>query len=79
MVVADPGQANGALDFVRDGVEGLHVAPGVEGMAAALRKLIDDPGLRLELRKAARATAENYRIEDQTRRLLAAYAEMTGR
>ena len=79
VVVADPQQANGALDFVRDVVEGLHVLPGVEGMAAALRKLSDEPGLRCELRKAARATAENYRIENQTRRLVAAYAEMTGR
>ena len=79
VVVADPRQANGALDFVRDEIEGLHALPASEGLIPPLRKLIDDPELRLKLRKGARLGAESYRLEEQARRLGAAYAEITGR
>ncbi len=73
VVVSDPARPNGALDFVRDGEEGLHVAPGTKPMRAALGKLLRDPALRLRLRAAAWETSRRYRIETQAERLLEFY------
>ena len=45
----------GCRHFVRDGVEGLIVAPGnPEHLAAALSRLVADPGLRASMGRAAR-------------------------
>jgi glycosyltransferase involved in cell wall biosynthesis len=74
VVVVDPARPNGALDFVRDGQEGLCVAPGLGPMQEALRRLIREPALRLRLRRAAWETAREYRIERQARRLAEFYS-----
>ena len=54
----------GCRHFVRDGVEGLVVAPGdASGLADALERLIRDPKLRQRLGDAARARVlEGYTI-----------------
>lgn len=65
----DPENPNGALDFVRDGIEGL-VA---EDLSAAVEKMASDPVRRLEMRRAAWKTAQTYCVETQAERLLAAY------
>jgi glycosyltransferase involved in cell wall biosynthesis len=79
VVVSDPRRENGALDFVRDGVEGLCVAPGLKPMEETLRRLASDAELRIRMRREARKTAEQYRIREQTKRLLEVYAEISGR
>jgi glycosyltransferase involved in cell wall biosynthesis/ribosomal protein S18 acetylase RimI-like enzyme len=49
----------GCREVVRDGVEGLLVAPhDVEGLSAAIARLATDPDLRERMGKAARARAE---------------------
>jgi glycosyltransferase involved in cell wall biosynthesis len=71
LVVNDPSRPNGALDFVRDGRDGLVVAPG--GLREGLCRLIGD-GPELErLRHAAWKTAGEYRVDRQAERLLEAY------
>lgn len=54
----------GLRDFVRDGDTGLLFPEGdAAALAAALRRLEDDPGLRAALGERARAAAAPYRIE----------------
>ncbi len=69
VVVSDPQNPNGALDFVRDRQEGLVVLAGTDSLAAALTTVADDPALRLELRRAAWQAAHAYRIETQAAKL----------
>ena len=55
--------------IVEDGRDGLLVEPGdIDGMTSALRRLVDDPGLRSRLGKAAseKATRE-FTVERMTR------------
>jgi glycosyltransferase involved in cell wall biosynthesis len=73
VVISDPLRPNGALDFVHDGEQGLCVAPGVEPMREALRRLLNDDELRMRLRRAAWATAQRYRIEGRAAALLRFY------
>ncbi|ONI73139.1 hypothetical protein ALI144C_45175 [Actinosynnema sp. ALI-1.44] len=50
-------------EVVKDGENGLLVQPGdVDGLTAALQSLLDDPGLRARLGKAARSTVEPFEI-----------------
>ncbi|RSM84323.1 glycosyltransferase family 1 protein [Kibdelosporangium aridum] len=50
-------------EVVKDGENGLLVKPGdVGGLTRALQSLLDDPGLRARLAKAARSTVEPYEI-----------------
>ena len=56
-VVATP--VGGIPQLVKDGVNGLLITPGdVEGMAAAITRLMQDPALRERLGAAARATIQ---------------------
>jgi glycosyltransferase involved in cell wall biosynthesis len=73
LVVSDPGRPNGVLDFVRAGREGVCVAPGVEHLREGLLRLIENAAEREAFRQAAWATAQQYRVDEQARRLLAAY------
>ena len=73
VVVSDPATPNGALDFVRDGDNGLVVGPGAEAMHRGLQTLMHDPALRLRLRQSAWETAKNYRVDQQAARLAAFY------
>jgi glycosyltransferase involved in cell wall biosynthesis len=56
---------NGIPELVEDGVSGLLVVPGRSDLlAAALRKLADDPALRAELGEAGRArVAESFEVD----------------
>lgn len=55
--------AHGNRDFCRDGENCLMPAPEPEAVAAALRRLIDDRGLRERLVEAGHETARDYRWE----------------
>lgn len=58
----------GVREMVRDGVNGLIVAPDVPSIRAALRRLLDDPELRRRLGREARRTAEvSYSLDGVAR------------
>jgi glycosyltransferase involved in cell wall biosynthesis len=78
LVVSDPQNPNGALDFVRDRSEGLvvHVVPpDKSSLCIALTALCRDAPLRLALRRAAWQAAQSYRIEAQAAKLEAFYRQ----
>jgi glycosyltransferase involved in cell wall biosynthesis len=59
---------------VADGQDGLLVDPGdIDGMTDALRRLIDDPGLRSRLGKAA---SEKATLQFTVQRMTRAYEEI---
>jgi len=68
-------------DFVRDGHNGLvfdHAAPDAAGrLAAALERLLRDPGLRGRLASAARADARTYDYATYAENLLADFTQLT--
>jgi glycosyltransferase involved in cell wall biosynthesis len=73
VVISDPEQPNGALDFVRDGIEGIVVPlPGL-CFFEALEGLQQDAAHRLTLRQAAWKKAQEYKIESQGVKLLNVY------
>ena len=58
-VIATP--VGGIPRVIEHDVNGLLVAPGdIEGLAAAIRRLLEDPALRERLGQAARATIETH-------------------
>jgi colanic acid/amylovoran biosynthesis glycosyltransferase len=63
---------NGIPELIRDGVDGLLVAPSdVAGMAAAIGRLMDDEGLRERLGKAGRVKVEaEYALAGSADRLM---------
>lgn len=66
----------GYREVVRDDVEGLLVPPGdPQALAAALRRVLEDPGLAERLRAAGRARAEEFRWEAVVEQVEAAYQE----
>jgi glycosyltransferase involved in cell wall biosynthesis len=71
----------GTPEVVVDGETGLLVAPGdVDGLAAALERLLRDPGLRARLGRAGRErVAERFTVERTTAAVLALYAEVVRR
>jgi glycosyltransferase involved in cell wall biosynthesis len=71
----------GVSDCLRDGENGLLVAPGdVEALSAALQKLIDDPGLRRRLSgRALTECRETYSWEFVGQIIAGIYAEVEGR
>ncbi|MGH3104853.1 MAG: glycosyltransferase family 4 protein [Gaiellaceae bacterium] len=68
-------------EIVTDGETGLLVAPDdPDSLAAALRRLLADPGLRSRLGTAGRARArESFSVERMARRTLAIYGEVVER
>jgi len=74
VMVSDPQNPSGALDFVQHDVNGIVVPPGVENLRSALVRLINDGAETLRLRQAAWLRAQDYRIETQARLLAEAYA-----
>jgi len=54
----------GPRDIVRDGIDGLLVAPsaGVDGLAKALSRLMSEEGMRLEMSKRAVEARERFSI-----------------
>lgn len=66
----------GYREVVRDGVDGLLVPPGDPGaLAAAVRRVLEEPGLAERLRAAGRARAEGFRWEAVVEQVEAAYRE----
>ena len=75
-VVATP--VGGTPELVTDGETGLLVPPrDPEALAAALRRVLDDPDLARRLGTAARArVAERFTAAEQARRTLAIYDDV---
>ncbi|MHB1739515.1 MAG: glycosyltransferase [Actinomycetes bacterium] len=70
-------RVGGMPEVVRDGVDGLVVAPGnPEALAQALDALLVDPRLRARLGAAARERAGMFDIRATSRRLVEAYGSM---
>jgi glycogen synthase len=60
----------GLLDVVADGVEGLHVPPGdAEALAGAIRRLLQDEGLRTRLGAAGKTKAARFTLSQVIPRL----------
>ena len=66
--------------MIDDGTDGVLVEPGdVEGMSAAISRLIDDPGLRLGVgTAAARKVVEQFTIDRMTRAYESIYQGVLG-
>jgi glycosyltransferase involved in cell wall biosynthesis len=72
--------AGGLRDVVRDGENGLLYDPRPrKGALAPIRRLLASRGLRLELARMGRKSAENASWEAETRRLVAAYEQAISR
>ena len=71
---------NGVPELVRDGVDGLLVPPAdVEAVAAAIQRLMDDPGLGARLGRSGRERViERYHLRRNTERLAATFREYLG-
>ncbi len=74
-------RVGGHGELVTDGVDGLLIAPGdVDGLAAALARLLADPELAAQLGAAGRArVAQDYSVEAMIARTRAVYARALGR
>jgi phosphatidylinositol alpha 1,6-mannosyltransferase len=70
-------RATGAIDLVEDGVTGFLVKPQqIEGYAAAIAQLIEDPALRARAGAASHARAAGFRWETANAQVLASYLEV---
>ena len=71
----------GCREIVRDGQTGFLVpARNADGLAAALRRLIDDAGLRRRFGAAGRAVVEaEFTLERVAAQTVRLYDELTGR
>jgi len=71
VIAADAG---GPAEVITTGVDGLLCPPGdVGALAASMRRLADDPGLRDRLRAAARRRARDFAPETAAREMTAVY------
>ena len=69
----------GNTDMISDGATGLLVPPGdVAALAAAMRRLIDDPALRERLGQAGRRSARQYVAGAVLPRFEAIYQQLVG-
>ncbi|WP_183093754.1 glycosyltransferase family 4 protein [Nocardioides stalactiti] len=71
-------RVGGIPEIVRDGVDGILVDPGsVDQLAAALARLVGDPGLRQRLAAAGRQrVADRFDVDRSVRALLDVYEEV---
>lgn len=68
---------HGILDYVIDGKTGYAIRPhDVDGYAAALKKLVEDPELRESMRKNCLAAAEPFEISNALRVMWDIYEEI---
>jgi glycosyltransferase involved in cell wall biosynthesis len=67
----------GIPELIRNGIDGLLVAPSdVEGLAAAIATLIDDPVLRKRIGKSGRVRVlEHYNLRRSVEALAAIFDE----
>jgi glycogen synthase len=72
-------RVGGTADLVKDGVNGLLVAPrDPAALAAAISRVLDDPAMATRLSSAARRTAAAYAWPDLARDVLDVYRRATG-
>jgi glycosyltransferase involved in cell wall biosynthesis len=73
--------AGGHLDIVEHGVNGLLVdARDVNAYAAAVQRLLNDPGLAGQLSRDGREYAEShYSLESHARQVMVVYDTLLGR
>ena len=70
---------DGSAEILHDGLNGFLAPPGdVEGIAARLARLLDDPDLRRRVADAARPLLEEFDIDRMVRRQEALYARLLG-
>lgn len=70
-------RAGGIPELIAHGENGLLVEVGdVDGLAAALERLIDDPALRRRLGEASRSRAQAYTPEAMAQQYLALYRDL---
>ncbi|MGE0493861.1 MAG: glycosyltransferase [Vulcanimicrobiota bacterium] len=65
--------ASGTRDAVDDGVDGLLTRVSADALAQGLRALLEQPELRLKLAASALDKAHQYRLENQTDKLVEVY------
>lgn len=72
--------AGGPTEIITDGLDGLLVPPGdAAALAAALRRLADNPDLRVRLGAAGRRRARDFDPDRVALRVLAVYRSVLGR
>lgn len=76
-IVATP--VNGVRELVVDGVGGILVERSAEAVAAALRRLADEPRLRESLGRAARRAAASFGWDEMVRRHEELYERIAAR
>lgn len=70
----------GLVDVVTDGVTGLLVAPAdADALAAALLRVLDDPGTARAMGAAGKADSPRFALGRHVERLTAIYSELAGR
>ncbi len=70
---------HGILDYVIDGKTGYAIDPqDVEGYAAAIRKLVEDPALRERMRQECLAAVEPFEISNALNAMWSIYREALG-
>ena len=63
-------KVGGIPDLVKDGHNGFLVGPGdVNGLSLAIKKLIKDEQLRLEMGAKGRAISRNYGVEEMIKKI----------
>jgi len=71
--------AHGMTDTVTSGVDGLLTRHDAAEFSGAVQRLVADDGLRQEMGRRARQTAQTYSIAQTTRRLVEIYEETRDR
>jgi glycosyltransferase involved in cell wall biosynthesis len=59
---------NGPAIIVRDGIDGLLVTNDADAFAAALRRVLQEPGLRMRLSRACRDDADRFSVATMAQR-----------
>lgn len=67
--------AGGVAEVVADGRTGLLADPDPRALAAAIRRMLDDPGLRSRCAEAGREAAQEYAIGEIVARLVDLYRQ----
>lgn len=70
-------RAGGVAEVVRHGTTGLLSDPHPQALAASIRRLLEDPGLRRRQAEAGRTAARDYAIQQVVRRLVGLYRQVT--
>lgn len=69
------GEIRGNTDLIRDGMEGIYMPLTVSGAAKAIRRLADDPALRVQLGNAARKRVQAFSAQNVQARMAEIYRD----